>query len=120
MDRDRRLTYAEAAAGMERVAGALAALGVKKGDRVGIFAHNGIDYVLAMFGAWRLGAISAHVNVQYADTLDYYLVFGTFKMAVVLQQIYFRFHRGQTKDERFAGMAEGARALFRLADARRP
>jgi aminoglycoside phosphotransferase (APT) family kinase protein len=54
------------------------------------------------------------------DTLDYYLVFGTFKMAVVLQQIYFRFHRGQTKDERFAGMAEGARALFRLADARRP
>ena len=73
VDRDRRLTYAEAAAGMERVAGALAALGVKKGDRVGIFAHNGIDYVLAMFGAWRLGAISAHVNVQYADTLDYYL-----------------------------------------------
>jgi acyl-CoA synthetase (AMP-forming)/AMP-acid ligase II len=73
IDRDRRLTYAEAAAGMERVAGALSSLGVKKGDRVGIFAHNGNDYVLAMFGAWRLGAISAHVNVQYADTLDYYL-----------------------------------------------
>jgi long-chain acyl-CoA synthetase len=73
VDRDRRLTYAEAAAGMERVAGALAALGLKRGDRVGIFAHNGNDYVLVMFGAWRLGAISAHVNVQYADTLDYYL-----------------------------------------------
>jgi acyl-CoA synthetase (AMP-forming)/AMP-acid ligase II len=73
IDRDRRLSYAEAATGMERVAGALAALGVKKGERVAIFAHNGIDYVLAMFGAWRLGAISAHVNVQYADTLDYYL-----------------------------------------------
>jgi long-chain acyl-CoA synthetase len=73
IDRDRRLTWAEAATGMERVAGALAALGVKKGDRVAIFAHNGNDYVLAMFGAWRLGAISAHVNVQYADTLDYYL-----------------------------------------------
>lgn len=73
VDRDRRLTYAQAAAGMERVAAGLAALGVKKGDRVGIFAHNGLDYVLAMFGAWRLGAISAHINVQYADTLDYYL-----------------------------------------------
>ena len=73
VDRDRRLTYAEAASGMERVAGALASLGVRKGDRVGIFAHNGLDYVLAMFGAWRLGAISAHINVQYADTLDYYL-----------------------------------------------
>ena len=52
--------------------------------------------------------------------LPYYLVFGTFKMAVVLQQIYFRFHNGQTKDARFAGMGEGAKALFRLADARRP
>jgi aminoglycoside phosphotransferase (APT) family kinase protein len=64
---------------------------------------------------------------RYADrsgrdiaTLPYYLVFGTFKMAVVLQQIYFRFHQGQTKDQRFAGMGEGAKALFRLADARRP
>jgi acyl-CoA synthetase (AMP-forming)/AMP-acid ligase II len=73
VDRDRRLSYGEAAAGMERVAGALASLGVRNGDRVGIFAHNGLDYVLAMFGAWRLGAISAHINVQYADTLDYYL-----------------------------------------------
>jgi aminoglycoside phosphotransferase (APT) family kinase protein len=51
--------------------------------------------------------------------LDYYVVFGTFKMAVVLQQIYFRYQRGQTRDERFAGMGEGAQALFRLADARR-
>jgi aminoglycoside phosphotransferase (APT) family kinase protein len=51
--------------------------------------------------------------------IDYYLVFGTFKMAVVLQQIYFRFHRGQTRDARFAGMGEGAKALFRLAAARR-
>ncbi len=52
--------------------------------------------------------------------LPYYLVFGTFKMAVVLQQIFFRFHHGQTKDQRFAGMGEGAKALFRLAGARRP
>jgi aminoglycoside phosphotransferase (APT) family kinase protein len=51
--------------------------------------------------------------------LDYYVVFGTFKMGVVLQQIYFRFARGQTRDARFAGMGAGARALFRLADARR-
>jgi len=52
--------------------------------------------------------------------LSYYLVFGTFKMAVVLQQIYVRFHRGQTQDQRFAGMGEGAKSLFLLADARRP
>jgi aminoglycoside phosphotransferase (APT) family kinase protein len=52
--------------------------------------------------------------------LDYYLVFGTFKMAVVLQQIYVRFARGQTRDARFAGMAHLVRGLFELAAARRP
>ncbi len=51
---------------------------------------------------------------------DYYVVFGTFKMAVVLQQIYHRFHVGQTQDQRFAGMEDGAIALFELAAARRP
>jgi aminoglycoside phosphotransferase (APT) family kinase protein len=69
----------------------------------------------------------AEAGKRYAEhsgrdvgALAYYLVFGTFKMAVVLQQIYVRFHRGQTQDQRFAGMGEGARSLFRLADARRP
>lgn len=72
-ERGRSLSYASAVAGMEQVAGALADLGVERGDRVGVFAHNGMDYLLAMFGAWRLGAISALVNVLYADRLDYYV-----------------------------------------------
>jgi len=33
--------------------------------------------------------------------INYYEVFAIFKLAVVLQQIYVRFHRGQTQDERF-------------------
>jgi acyl-CoA synthetase (AMP-forming)/AMP-acid ligase II len=73
VDRDRSMTYAEAAATMETVAGALASLGVGRGDRVGIFAHNGMDYLTALFGTWRLGAISALVNLQYADTFDYFI-----------------------------------------------
>lgn len=72
-DKDRSLTYAEGEELSDRVAGALAALGVEKGDRVGIFAHNGLDYVMTMFGAWKLGAISTHINVQLADDLEYYV-----------------------------------------------
>jgi aminoglycoside phosphotransferase (APT) family kinase protein len=53
------------------------------------------------------------------SALPYYVVFGTFKMAVVLQQIYLRFQRGQTRDERFRGLAAGADSLFRLAAQRR-
>jgi aminoglycoside phosphotransferase (APT) family kinase protein len=64
--------------------------------------------------------------VRYAERsgrdvskLAYYIVFGTFKMGVVLQQIYFRFHRGQTQDQRFAGMGKLAEGLFQLAADRR-
>lgn len=35
------------------------------------------------------------------DMLFYY-VFGTFKLAVIAQQIFYRFHRGFTNDQRFA------------------
>jgi aminoglycoside phosphotransferase (APT) family kinase protein len=54
------------------------------------------------------------------SSIPYYHTFGTFKMAVVLQQIYVRFHRGQTVDERFAGMGQAAEALFQQAALRRP
>lgn len=54
------------------------------------------------------------------STVPWYDVFGTFKMAVVLQQIYARFARGQTRDARFAGLEHAAAGLFELAASRRP
>jgi acyl-CoA synthetase (AMP-forming)/AMP-acid ligase II len=72
VDRDRGLSYGAASEGMGYFAGALHELGVRPGDRVTIFAHNGMDYLLSMFGAWQVGAISALVNVKFADELDYY------------------------------------------------
>ncbi len=72
-DRGRSITYAEGEHRANQAAGALAALGVQKGDRVGIFAHNGLDYVIAMFGIWKLGAISAHISVLQKDNLAYFV-----------------------------------------------
>jgi long-chain acyl-CoA synthetase len=72
VDRGKGVSYAAAVAAMDRVAGALHHLGVRKGDRVTIFAHNGLDYLLTMFGCWRIGAIAALVNVKFAHELDYY------------------------------------------------
>jgi aminoglycoside phosphotransferase (APT) family kinase protein len=34
--------------------------------------------------------------------MHWYMVFGYFKLAVILQQIYARWKKGQTRDERFA------------------
>jgi len=53
------------------------------------------------------------------QSVPYYVVFGTFKMAVVLQQIYHRYHLGQTQDERFAALGRLAEGLFELAAKRR-
>ena len=47
--------------------------------------------------------------------VGYYEVLGIFKLAVILQQIYYRFHRGQTQDERFRHLNERVRRLVRLA-----
>jgi len=35
------------------------------------------------------------------DNFDFYLCFGLFRLAVIAQQIYYRFYHGQTKDKRF-------------------
>lgn len=73
VDRDVTLTYGQAVATMESFAGALHELGVRKGDRVTFFAHNGIDYLMGLFACWRIGAIAALVNIRFADELGYYL-----------------------------------------------
>jgi aminoglycoside phosphotransferase (APT) family kinase protein len=50
--------------------------------------------------------------------VPYYYVFGIFKMAVIVQQIYFRWHRGQTRDARFAVMDQAVEGMLQLARAR--
>ena len=47
------------------------------------------------------------------DAVTWYHVFGVFKLAVIVQQIYIRYLRGQTQDQRFAGYDERVRDLAR-------
>jgi aminoglycoside phosphotransferase (APT) family kinase protein len=47
--------------------------------------------------------------------IRYHEVLGIFKLAVILQQIYYRFHQGQTGDERFRTFDRRVRGLVRLA-----
>ena len=88
VDKDRSLTYAEGVEQSSKVAAALWELGVRKGDRVGIFAHNGLDYILAMFGAWRIGAISCHINVLQAEDVDYFAQNATPKVLIYTHDMF--------------------------------
>ena len=48
--------------------------------------------------------------------IGYYEVLGLFKLAVILQQIYYRFQRGQTHDARFQNFGERVRGLVDVAN----
>jgi aminoglycoside phosphotransferase (APT) family kinase protein len=45
----------------------------------------------------------------------FYYVYGLFKIAVIVQQIYARYKQGLTKDERFARLLQSVRAASRTA-----
>ncbi len=49
------------------------------------------------------------------DNFDFYLCFGLFRLAVIAQQIYYRFYHGQTKDERFSVLIFGVHILEKSA-----
>jgi len=51
------------------------------------------------------------------SALPWHEVFGVFKLAVILQQIYFRFWRGQTLDERFRNFDQRVKVLTERAAA---
>lgn len=53
-------------------------------------------------------------GADISDLLFYY-VFGTFKIAVIAQQIYFRFVKGFTRDRRFANFNQFVAALGKIA-----
>ncbi len=57
-----------------RVAGGLRDGGVKRGDRVAIRLPNGIDWVLAFFGAQLAGAVVVPINTRFTDDEVSYVV----------------------------------------------
>ena len=46
---------------------------------------------------------------------DFYYCFGLFRLAVIAQQIYYRFYNGQTKDERFKQLGMAVTLLEKVA-----
>jgi aminoglycoside phosphotransferase (APT) family kinase protein len=50
-----------------------------------------------------------------ASRMAFYLTFARFKLAVIVQQIYYRYHQGLTKDARFATMPARIQMLLRAS-----
>jgi fatty-acyl-CoA synthase len=60
-----RMTYASFDAEVDRVARALLAFGIAKGDRVGVWSPNCAEWTLLQFAAARVGAVLVNVNPAY-------------------------------------------------------
>ena len=64
---DTVLTFAELDARSNRMANALAALGVDAGDRVALLFNNDYRFLETLFGAMRLGAVAVPLNIRMGD-----------------------------------------------------
>jgi len=61
------ISYGQLAALSDALASAFAALGVARGDRVGLLLPNCPQFLIAELAAWKLGAIVAPLNPTYTE-----------------------------------------------------
>jgi fatty-acyl-CoA synthase len=69
-----RLSYAQLWSATSRAARGLLALGVKTGDRVGVWSANRSEWAVAQYATARIGAILVNINPAYLTSeLEYVL-----------------------------------------------
>lgn len=61
------LSFSDLFMRMERLAGALAGFGIKKGDRVSILAENSVDFICFHYAMGMLGAILHVINTRLSE-----------------------------------------------------
>jgi long-chain acyl-CoA synthetase len=71
---EERRTYGELADGILRFASALRRLGLRPGDRLGLYLPNGVDYVVCFYGAMRAGLIANPINTALTRPEVHYLL----------------------------------------------
>ena len=74
VEQDKRFTWDELAETVDALAAGLLALGLKKGDRIGIWSPNRWEWLLTQFATARIGLVLVNINPAYRLTeLEYAL-----------------------------------------------
>ncbi len=106
---DAHLSFRELAAEVERVAGALVALGLESGDRFGVWATNCAEWIFLQLAAARAGYTLVNVNPAYRSSELGYVLAKSGMRALFLHE------RGRHSDYRsILEEARGARADLAL------
>src|SRR5919206_2980080 len=85
----RGLTVAETDGITDALAAGLAELGVSRGDRVAIYLQNVPQFVLAVLGAWKAGAIAVPINPMLKEReLELILTDSGSRALITLESLY--------------------------------
>jgi fatty-acyl-CoA synthase len=83
-----RWTWAQFQAEVERLAAGLAALGLQRGDRLGIWSPNRVEWLVTQFATARIGVILVNINPAYRlAELEYALNASGCRAIVSAQQL---------------------------------
>ena len=80
---DRRLTYRQLDERANRLAHYLARQGVARGDHIGLYLHNGTEYIEASLAAYKVRAVPININYRYVEEELAYLFDNADLMALV-------------------------------------
>ncbi len=78
-----RITYAELDRRATRLANFLRDRGIGKGDHIGTYMFNGIEYVTTMIAAFKISAVPININYRYVEDELAYL-FGNADLKAVV------------------------------------
>ncbi|MEI7770966.1 MAG: AMP-binding protein [Chloroflexales bacterium] len=82
-----RYTYAQLRAEVDRCARGLLALGLRKGERIGIWAPNRAEWTITQFATSKIGAILVNINPSYRlHEVEYALAQSGCAMLVIAPQ----------------------------------
>jgi len=68
LPQQRRLTYLEFCAAIDRLAAGLMSLGFERGSRIGVCSTNNVEWLLIQMASARIGAILVNINPAYRKT----------------------------------------------------
>jgi fatty-acyl-CoA synthase len=83
---DRRITFSELAAGVDRVAKGLIALGIHPGDKVALWMLNRPEWIEAAFAVMKIGAVLVPVNTRLRTDDVAYIVDQSDSIALILAE----------------------------------
>lgn len=82
----KRISYGELLRGIEELSSRMEAMGLRKGDRIGLLMKNSPEYVAAFYAAMKLGLIAVGLNVMFRESELEYILEDCAARAVVVDR----------------------------------